>query len=248
MTANLMSYTLAAALNRSHRQRCGLLEYRAVLVIAACIALVAVGAFLVVRWGGLHPRETSQATAFWWIGYLGVALAAGLTAGVLAAGAGGRLAMRLLALTSPQAEGSFTEAAEVVGEITAGGTVGFIVFAGLPAGFVSAVLYALVRPVLPPGRAGGVILGLLLLLFAGTTIDPLRPDNLDFVLLGPDWLAVLAFTALAVFQGLVVTAVGARLDQQVSLPRRPRVVAQAVIAVLTVVALPGFVADLGVIL
>ena len=218
------------------------------LVIAACVALVVLGVVLVVRWGGLRPREASRTMAFWWLRYLGVALAAGLTAGVLAAGAGGRLAMRLLALTSPEAKGSFTDAAEIVGEITAGGTLGFIVFAGLPAGFVSAVLYALVRPVLPTGRAGGVILGLLLLLFAGTTIDPLRPDNRDFVLLGPSWLAVLVFSALAVFQGLVVTAVGARLDQQVSLPRRPRVVAQAVIAVLTVVALPGFVAALGDIL
>jgi hypothetical protein len=219
-----------------------------VVVIGACIALVAVGVVLVVRWGGLRPGDAPRSTAFWWLGYLGVALAAGLTAGVLAAGAGGRLAMRLLAVTSPQAEGSFTEAAEVVGEITAGGTAGFIVFAGVPAGFLSAVLYALVRPVLPPGRAGGVILGLLLLLFAGTTIDPLRPDNLDFRIVGPDWLAVLTFTVLAVFQGLVVTAVGARLDQQVSLPRRPRVVLQIAVAVAAIVALPAFVADVGVIL
>lgn len=218
------------------------------VVIGTCIALVAVGVVLVVRWGGLRPGDAPRSTAFWWLGYLGVALAAGLTAGVLAAGAGGRLAMRLLAVTSPQAEGSFTEAAEVVGEITAGGTAGFIVFAGVPAGFLSAVLYALVRPVLPPGRAGGVILGLLLLLFAGTTIDPLRPDNLDFRIVGPDWLAVLTFTILAVFQGLVLTAVGARLDQQVSLPRRPRVVLQIAVAVAAIVALPAFVADVGVIL
>ena len=218
------------------------------IVIAVCIALVAAGAVLVVRWGGIRPREASRSGAFWWLDYVGVALAAGLTAGVLAAGAGGRLAMRLLAITSPQAEGSFTEAAEVVGEITAGGTIGFIIFVGLPAGFASAVLYALVRPALPPGRAGGVYLGLLLLVFAGTTIDPLRPENADFDLLSPSWLAVLVFTALAVFQGLVVTAVGARLDRQVSLPRRPRIVAQVVIAVLAVVALPGFVAALGDIL
>ena len=218
------------------------------IVIGACIALVAVGVALVVRWGGLRPGEASRSTAFWWLGYLGVALAAGVTAGVLAAGAGGRLAMRLLAVTSPQAEGSFTEAAEVVGDITAGGTAAFIVFAGLPAGIVSAALYAVVRPVLPPGRAGGAVLGLLLLLFAGTTIDPLRPDNLDFVLLGPDWLAVLTFTVLAIFQGLVVTAVGARLDPQVTLAGRPRTLARVALAVIALAVLPGFVADVGVIL
>ena len=218
------------------------------IVIAACVALVAVGVVLVVRWGGRDPGEAPGTTAFWWLGYAGVALAAGLTAGVLAAGAGGRLAMRLLAETSPTAQGSFTEAGEVVGDISAGGTVAFVIFAGLPAGFLSAVLYAIVRPALPHGRAGGVVLGLLLLLFAGTTIDPLRPDNVDFDIVGPDWLAVLTFTVLAVFHGLVVTAVGARLDQQVSLSRRPLLIARIVVAGAALLALPGFVAALGDIL
>jgi hypothetical protein len=215
-----------------------------VIVIAACIALVAVGAVLVVRWGGLRSEPRRLAP----FRYAGVCLAAGLTAGVFAAGAGGRLVMRLLAVTSPDAQGSFTEAGEIVGEITAGGTVAFFVFAGLPAGFLSAVLYALVRPVLPQGRAGGVLLGLLLLLLAGTTIDPLRPDNLDFAIVGPDWLAVLAFASLAVFQGLVVAAVGERLDRRVELTGRALTAARAALAVLALAALPFFVADLGEIL
>jgi hypothetical protein len=215
-----------------------------VIVIAACIALVAVGAALVVRWGGLR----SEPRPFAPFRYAGVCLAAGLTAGVLAAGAGGRLVMRLLAATSPDAQGSFTDAGEIVGEITAGGTAAFFVFTGLPAGFLSAVLYALVRPVLPQGRPGGVILGLLLLVLAGTTIDPLRPDNLDFAILGPDWLAVLAFASLAVFQGLVVAAVGGRLDRRVELTGRALTVARAALAVVALAALPFFLADLAEIL
>jgi hypothetical protein len=215
-----------------------------VIVIAVCIALVAVGAALVVRWGGQRSEPRRLAP----FRYAGVSLAAGLTAGVLAAGAGGRLVMRLLAATSPAAEGSFTEAGEIVGEITAGGTAAFFVFTGLPAGFLSAVVYALVRPVLPQGRAGGVLLGLLLLLVAGTTIDPLRPDNLDFAILGPDWLAVLAFASLAVFQGLVVAAVGEHLDRRVELTGRVLVVARAALALIALAALPFFVADLAEIL
>jgi hypothetical protein len=215
-----------------------------VIVIGACFALVAVGVVLVVRWGGLRSEPGRLAP----LPYAGVTLAAGLTAGVLAAGAGGRLVMRLLAATSPAAEFSLTEAGETVGEITAGGTAGFIVFVGLPAGFISAVLYALVRPVLPEGRAGGVILGLLLLLLAGTTIDPLRPDNPDFLIVGPDWLSVLAFMSLAVFNGLVVAAVGERLDRRVELTGRPRTLARVALAVIALAVLPGFVADLGAIL
>jgi hypothetical protein len=93
-----------------------------------------------------------------------------------------------------------------------------------------------------------VLLGLLLLLVAGTTIDPLRPDNLDFAILGPDWLAVLAFASLAVFQGLVVTAVGERLDHRVELAGRARTVARTALAVIALAALPFFVADLAEIL
>ena len=140
----------------------------------------------------------------------GGALAAGLVAGLLAAGAGGRLVMRLLALTSPEAEGSFTEAAEVVGEITFGGTLGFILFVGVPAGLLSGALYALLRPALPRGRAGGVVLGGLLLVLAGTRIEPLRSDNIDFSLVGPAWLAVLGFAAVALLQGMLVVALSTR--------------------------------------
>jgi hypothetical protein len=42
---------------------------------------------------------------------------------------------------------------------------------------LSGLLYALVRPALPAGRAGGVILGILLMVFAGSRLDPLRADN-----------------------------------------------------------------------
>ena len=46
--------------------------------------------------------------------------------------------MRLLAITSPDAHGAITEAEATIGEITLGGTLGFVVFVGLPAGAWSA--------------------------------------------------------------------------------------------------------------
>jgi hypothetical protein len=53
---------------------------------------------LVVRWGGVElPDGTASGTR-----YAATMALAGVGAGLLAAGAGGRLAMRLLALTSPR--------------------------------------------------------------------------------------------------------------------------------------------------
>ena len=40
--------------------------------------------------------------------------------------------MRLLAITSPDAHGAITEAEATIGEITLGGTLGFVVFSGSP--------------------------------------------------------------------------------------------------------------------
>jgi hypothetical protein len=56
--------------------------------------------------------------------YLTLAISAGVGAGILAAGAGGRLVMRLLAVTAgPDAQGRITEADQVVGRISLDGSL-----------------------------------------------------------------------------------------------------------------------------
>jgi len=212
-------------------------------VIAACVVLVAVGAGLVVVWGGDRGDPSRPAPGFG--RHLAASLAGGVVAGVLAAGAGGRLVMRLLALTS-DVDGSFTEAGEVVGEITLEGTLGLIVFSGLPAGVLAGALYALLRPVLPRGRAGGAVFGGILLVLVATRIEPLRSDNVDFRLLEPAWLAVVGFGAVTVFHGMVVAAVAGRLSPDwsprvFSSPGRALTVGRIALAVLVLVALPGAV-------
>jgi hypothetical protein len=134
--------------------------------------------------------------------------------------------MRLLAVTAgPAAQGRITEAEEVVGRITVDGTIGFILFTGVFAGLSTGLLYLLVRRWLPDGRAGGLVYGALLLVLAGTRLDPLRPGNPDFDLVGPGWLAVAAFTALAVFHGVLVAALAARISRGVPLlGSRPRAI------------------------
>ena len=213
------------------------------LVIAGCVALVALGIALVVQRGG-GAREDEPHME--WPRYVAVSLGAGLAAGVLAAGAGGRLMMRLLGATSPDVHGLTTQAGEVIGEISLGGTLAFLVFVGLPAGFLSGGLYALVAPLLPSGRARGVALGVLLLVLFATRIDPLQAESIDFLLLEPAWLAVLGFSALALFQGMLVAAL-APPPKPVA---RSRVLigGRIALAVVMVAALPGFIGATGDIL
>ena len=207
------------------------------LIIAICAVVVA-----------RHTREAPPALPL--PRYVLVCLAAGLGAGLIAAGAGGRLVMRLLALTSPDVERALTEAGARIGEVTVDGTLGFVTFVGLPAGALMGVLYALAGPLVRGGRAGGAALGAILLVLAGSN-EPLRADNFDFNLVGPDWLSVLAFTVLALFQGALVVALAARLSRGV--PSRapgPRtlLVGRLVLAAAVLVSLPFFAGDVADIL
>ena len=120
-----------------------------------------------------------------------------------------------------------------------GGTLAFLWFVGLPAGFLSGGLYALVAPLLPGGRARGVALGVLLLILFATRIDPLRSDSIDFLLLEPAWLAVLGFSALALFQGMLVAAL-APAPRPVA-GSRVLIAGRIALGVVLVAALPGFV-------
>ena len=80
---------------------------------------------------------------------LAVGSLSGLATGVLFIGPAGRLVMRLLAATSPDAHGRITEADEVVGRITVGGTIGFVLFVGLPAGFAVGMVHPFVARAFP---------------------------------------------------------------------------------------------------
>ena len=202
-------------------------------VIIGCILLVLAGLLVVVRWSGLAvqppPSPAQDDTGptgrppvglvvrrYLW--YLTLAISAGVGAGILAAGAGGRLVMRLLAVTAgPETQGQITEADQVVGRISLDGTMEFIVFTGLFFGAASGAAYLLLRRWLPGGRAGGVAFSVLLLVLAGTRLEPLRPGNPDFDLVGPGWMSVIVFAALVLFHGMLVAALAGRLSRAVPL-------------------------------
>ena len=169
------------------------------------------------HWAAEGPAgAATPLRALVWIWAVGVLT--GLVVAVLVVGPAGRLAMRLLAVTSPGAQGVLTEADQVVGDITLSGTVGFFVFAGLPFGVVVGIGYALTSFILPRGLLGGALFGAATLVVFGGAIDPLRGENRDFDILGPGWLAVTAFSVMSVLTGMVTASVAGRLAAALRAP------------------------------
>lgn len=138
---------------------------------------------------------------------------AGLVAGFLVPGLGGRLFMRLMAATSGDAaQGRLTEAEEIVGDITFDGSLGFVIFVGLIIPGAAAFGYLLLRHFLPgPVLVGGLMFGLILLAVFGVD-DPMSPENVDFEILEPLVVAVIGITVLALLYGLTFGALATRLD------------------------------------
>ena len=114
--------------------------------------------------------------------------------------------MRLLAVTSDdRLRGRVTDDGEIVGEITTGGTVGFIIFMAL-SGAALAMLYVLLRRWLPSRpTARALAFGALFWAVQGQAI--FESDGFDFSELGPRWLAVLLFTVILIGVG-VLTVIG----------------------------------------
>lgn len=206
-----------------------------VAVMALAGAVFALGLALTVAWGGIGYRTWSartdvdpgegaagappdapsvRSTAQQYARGVAIALVGGFWAGALVTGPAMRLIMRLLAVTAGDgAQGVLTEADEVVGQIDLGGTIGLWIFGGILPGLLSGALYLLVRRLLPSGRLGGVVFGAFHLVIGATRIDPLRPDNPDFDVLGPGWASILTFGLACVVHGMAVVAIANRYSR-----------------------------------
>jgi hypothetical protein len=122
--------------------------------------------------------------------------------GVLTIGAGSRLMMRVLAATSShQVQGLRTEADEIIGKVSVGGSVFLIVVVGIGAAFVGLALYSILRRWLPDRSLAAGLVGVAI--GAGLLVRPanlLTSTNRDFTLVAPVALAVvLCLTALVLF-------------------------------------------------
>ncbi len=212
-------------------------------IMVGCGVLLLAGLVSGAIWGGhawvplpevleLSPLEVAR--RFVW--HASIMLTGGIVAGITVIGGGGRLAMRLLAVTAgDDAQGRITEAEETVGRISLDGTIGFVVFNGVIGGVAAAGLYLLIRRFLPAGWLRGVVFGLGLLIVVGTTVDPLRADNPDFDIVGPGWLAALVFGLVVIGFGVVLSGVTAQMSSWLPLISTER-------AVLVRYAIPAAVA------
>lgn len=194
-------------------------------IIGVCVLLVAAGAAMAVRWGHLAidppwveddvPVRERIRRLVW---FAAVYTAAAIVSGLTVLGPGGRLVMRLLAVTAGDpAQGRVTEAEAIVGAITVEGTIGLVVFVGLFGGVLLAGLHGLLRKWLPPTRWGALTVAVLFGVLFATQTDPLRPENPDFDLVGPGWVSVVSFLALGALTMLTMAAVAGRLARSMPL-------------------------------
>lgn len=204
-------------------------------LIAILMALFLAGVLAIWRWGDLElekPWEDEEDGAppppsqffrrYLW--YVTITVVAGIGSGVIMLGIGGRLVMRLLAATSSDSvQGRVTEADEIVGKITLDGTLGLVIFVGLLGGLASGALYMLIKRWLPAGNLGGLTYGAILLVLFASRVDPLRADNPDFEIVGPDWLSVVAFVGIVLAHGMLMSALVGRYSRVLPLiDRRPK--------------------------
>lgn len=223
------------------------------LIVVVCSALALCGLVLMVLWGRLTltPPDAASTDAadaaaapasapvarrvglalrryLWWATVVTVATFGTALLWTLPAS---RLIMRVLALTSPDATGRFTEAQAFVGTISFEGTRNLFLFGALPGAFLSSVVFAFVYRWLPGGWLGGLVYGLLLLVIGAPVLEPLRPDNPDFGILQPGWLAVLLFSLLILGHGMLLAAVFGWCSRRLPLrPRRPWLAASPLLA------------------
>lgn len=153
-----------------------------------------------VALGGTFSAEAVRAAR-----RLGACVAAGAISGLLVGGVGGRLAMALLALTSPGAHGVTSDDGFEVGTFTLAGTLNLLLIGSL-LGAVGGGIYAVLRR-LRLGRrwfdvsalavGPGIVVGSMLV----------HTSGVDFHVLQPAWLAISLFVAIpAMYGALVATA------------------------------------------
>lgn len=171
--------------------------------------------------------------------HVGTATLAGIIAGVLVGGLGGRVVMRIAGFTAgPGLVGSFTANGNRVGDITVAGTADIVLFVGLSSGLIGGVLYAAIEPWLRRLRPWhGLAYGVGLLAAFGFTV--LDPSNLDFRRFGSAPLNVAMFAALFLLFGVGTALLFDRLRSLIAGATRLARVAEALAFIALI---PGAVA------
>ncbi len=165
---------------------------------------------------------------------------AGLLVGVVVAGLGGRIVMRLAAVRVAEAAGSFTENGNRVGDITLGGSLGLILV-GLLFGAFAGTLWVVVRTWLPGTGIGRALVATVVAIGLGS-FGLIRGENSDFLVLGHDPLVVGLLVGLVGLVGLSVSLVDEWLDRRLpvaaSVTSRPTLAYTAISLVGALLILP----------
>ena len=136
----------------------------------------------------------------------------GALLGLTIGGIGGRLAMRLLFLTSSETvRGLTSDDGFIIGRFRLGDTFVLLVFATL-IGILGGLIYLALRRWLPRSTmarrlSSAFLAGCLMGAFV------VHPDGIDFTALEPLWLAVALFIAIPALFGFAISALVDRADQ-----------------------------------
>lgn len=185
---------------------------------------------------------------------VGIGTLSGLIAGIITGGIGGRVVMRIIAVAGGSAiAGQITENGNIVGEVTAGGTLEVLVFGGVLFGVFGGILYVAIGRRLPGSpRWKGLAFGTVLLLtFGGMLIEGAKSDFSRFVPL----LSIGLFASLFLLFGLAIVPIAQRVGRSVlpvssiTMPTRSTYVRLAIASLPLIVwvfpALEGFLVALG---
>ncbi|MCA9829289.1 MAG: hypothetical protein KC495_02350 [Dehalococcoidia bacterium] len=145
---------------------------------------------------------------------------AGTIAGVIFVGIGGRIAMRISGAINPEQAGAVTDSQNVVGDVTFGGTLTFIVFQGLLIGSLLAIVWFVVSRWIPGRMAVRIPLAACLAVLVGGS-GIIDSGNVDFALLDPAWLHVAMFLGLVALAGGTTAALDAYLDGRLPVGETP---------------------------
>ena len=171
-----------------------------------------------------------------------IAVAAGAFAGMISAGLGSRVVMRIIALADPSTDGATTDAEATVGDITFGGTANLMML-GTIAGVMGGATYLGVRRWLPVPAAGkGLAYGVVSLLTVGQLL--FDTHNADFQIFEPVVLVIVLFSLLFLLNGLIVAPLVDRFHPEPTY--RPSLrVSRAVTAGIAVICVLGAAAHVG---
>jgi hypothetical protein len=142
---------------------------------------------------------------------------AGIIVGILVAGLGGRLVMRLATILHEDKVGLFTENGNRIGNITFNGTMALITFSGLGMGLVAGTIWVIVSPWIPGRGVARAFVTAIAAMALGTPAL-IQRTNSDFIVLGYDPMVVVLLVGLVGLVGFSIALVDGALDARLPHP------------------------------